>query len=240
MILAAGLGTRLKPLTDSMPKAMVPLAGKPLLYYVIERLKHVGVTQIIINVHHFARSIIDYVESNNNFGIQIAFSREETLLDTGGGLKNASWFFPNDPPFILHNVDVLSEINIKEMLNYHQKKESLVTLAVRKRKTSRYFLFDEEGKLNGWQSLETGEEEIVSHSVKKHDNLSFMGLHIISPQIFSFLPNKRIFSIVKAYLDLAKQGQKIYGYRNDHDFWLDLGRKENLLQAEKYLTEKKK
>ena len=238
MILAAGLGTRLKPLTDSIPKAMVSLAGKPLIYHTINRLKSSGITQIIINVHHFAGSIMDYVESNNGFGLQIAFSREEALLDTGGGLKNASWFSNDDQPFILHNVDVLAGIDLSKMLNYHNERKSLATLAVRKRDTSRYFLFNQEKRLVGWQSLESGEKEIVTPISKEPEKLSFMGIHIISPDIFSFLPDKRIFSIVKAYLEMAKNGHSIYGYRNDNDFWMDLGKIEQLKSAEKYLTAK--
>jgi NDP-sugar pyrophosphorylase family protein len=239
MILAAGLGTRLKPLTDTIPKAMVPLAGKPLIYHTINKLKSSGVTQIIINIHHFAGSIIKYVESNNGFGVQIAFSREEALLDTGGGLKNASWFFNDDRPFILHNVDVLSGIDLSTMINYHNEKKSLATLAIRKRNTSRYFLFNQEKRLVGWQSLESGEKEIISPLSVEPEKMSFMGIHIISPEIFSFLPEKKIFSIVKAYLQMAKNGHHIYGYRNDDDYWIDLGQKEQLEQAEKYLSGKR-
>jgi NDP-sugar pyrophosphorylase family protein len=235
MILAAGLGTRLKPLTDSLPKAMVPLAGKPLIYYTINKLKSVGVTQIIINVHHFARSIIEYVESNRDFGVQIAFSREEVLLDTGGGLKNASWFFNDNQPFILHNVDVLSEINLQAMLNYHMEKRSLATLAVRQRSTSRYFLFDQETRLIGWQSLKTGEKDVAVSVAKEPEKLSFLGIHIISPEIFSLLPDKSIFSIVKAYVEMAKNNYRIFGYKNNEDFWIDVGRQEHLKIAEEYL-----
>lgn len=236
MILAAGLGTRLKPLTDKVPKALIPLAGKPLLYHVIKKLINSGVTQIIINVHHFAKSIMEYVELQNEFGIQIAFAREETLLDTGGGLKNASWFFNDDKPFILHNVDVLSDLDFDQMLDFHNENRSLATLAVRARKTSRYFLFDQNDKMVGWQSIETGEKEIVRQLSHEPKNLSFMGIHIISPHIFSILPQKRIFSIIKAYLELAAMGQKICGFRNDSNFWIDLGKKENLQKAEDYLA----
>ncbi len=238
MILAAGLGTRLKPLTDSIPKAMVPLAGKPLIHHTINKLKSAGVTQIIINVHHFARSIIEYVESGRDFGVQIAFSREEALLDTGGGLKNASWFFNDNQPFILHNVDVLSDIDLLAMLNYHREKRCLATLAVRHRSTSRYFLFDQETRLVGWQSLETGEKEVVASLANELEKLSFLGIHIISPEIFTLLPEKRIFSIVKAYLEIAKLDQRIFGYKNNKDFWIDLGQKDHLKIAEEYLTAK--
>ena len=238
MILAAGLGTRLKPLTDSIPKAMVPLGGKPLLYHTINKLKSAGVTQIVINVHHFARPIIEYVESKKDFDIPIAISREEVLLDTGGGLKNASWFFNDSEPFILHNVDVLSDIDLRAMLNYHKEQKSLATLAVRKRSTSRYFLFSRESRLVGWQSLDTGEKQVVTSLSAEPEKYSFMGIHIISPDIFALLPEKRIFSIVQAYLELAKGNHRIVGYENSKDFWIDLGRREQLKQAEEYLTAK--
>ncbi len=238
MILAAGLGRRLKPLTDSTSKALVPLAGKPLLFYIIEKLIAAGINQIIINVHHFAETIIKYVEQNKKFGIEIVFSHEETLLDTGGGLKKASWFFNDGQPFILHNVDVLSGIDLRQMLAYHNQKKTLVTLAVRQRKTSRYLLFNQENRLVGWQSLETGNTEMVGESAQNPENLSFMGIHVLSPEIFPLLPGENIFSIIKAYLDLAKRGYTIIGYRNDEDFWVDLGRKENLQKAEDYILSK--
>jgi NDP-sugar pyrophosphorylase family protein len=240
MILAAGLGTRLKPLTDSVPKAMVTIAGNPLLFYAIQKLLTVGVRDIIINVHHFPEKIIEYVRNNKNFGIKISFSKEDTLLDTGGGLKNVSSFFDDGRPFILHNVDVLSEIDLESMLIYHQHQKSLATLAVRKRETSRYFLFDQEYHLVGWQSQDTGEKKIVRHLSQTPENLSFMGIHIISPKIFDLLPDDPVFSIINAYLDLAQKGQKIVGYRNDIDFWIDLGKKEQLPKAEEYLAARTK
>lgn len=240
MILAAGLGTRLKPLTDSKPKALVPLAGKPLLYYIIKKLISEGINQIIINVHHFHELIIDYVITEKNFGINIVFSMEDTLLDTGGGLKKASLFFDDDQPFILHNADVLSEIDLHKMVKYHNQNKSLATLAVRDRKTSRYLLFNQDNLLVGWQSLETGKKEMVGSTAHDPQMLSFMGIHIISPKIFTFLPPENKFSIINAYLDLAKKGHHIVGYRNDVDFWLDLGRKENLQQAEEFLRLKDK
>jgi NDP-sugar pyrophosphorylase family protein len=239
MILAAGLGTRLKPLTDSKPKALLPLAGKPLLYYIINKLISEGINQIIINVHRFPDMIIDYVKREKNFGIKIEFSREEALLDTGGGLKKASWFFDDDQPFVLHNADVLSEIDLHKMVEYHNQKKPLASLAVRHRKTSRYLLFNQDNLLVGWQSLETDKKEIIGSTAYDSQMLSFMGIHILSPEIFSLLPPENNFSIINAYLDLARNGHHMVGYRNDEDFWVDLGRKENLQQAEKYLLSNK-
>jgi len=165
---------------------------------------------------------------------------EDTLLDTGGGLKKASLFFDDNQPFVLHNVDVFSEIDLKKIIAYHNLKGSLATLAVRQRKTSRYLLFNQENLLVGWQSLETGKKEMVKSQTQNPQNLSFMGIHVLSPEIFSLLPDEKVFSIIKAYLDLARQGHKIFGYRNDEDYWIDLGRKENFQQAEQFIRFKDK
>lgn len=198
-----------------------------------------GVNQLIINLHHFPEQIMNYVKQNDYFGIEIAFSCEETLLDTGGGLKKSSWFFDNNQPFILHNVDILSDIDLQKMMVFHNQQDSLVTLAVKQRKTSRYLLFDQKNLLVGWQSMETGRKEMVRPTSINLINLSFMGIHILSPEIFLLLPDENIFSIIKVYLELAKNGHQILGYRNDEDFWIDLGRRENLQKAEDYLASKK-
>jgi len=161
---------------------------------------------------------------------------EDTLLDTGGGLKKASLFFDDDQPFLLHNVDVLSEIDLDQMMAFHLKHKALATLAVRRRKTSRYLLFNQKNRLIGWQSMETGKTDLVEKTTQNPENLSFLGIHILSPDIFPLLPEENKFSIIKAYLALAKKGHAIIGYRNDKDFWVDLGRKKNLQQAEEYLT----
>ena len=235
MILAAGLGKRLRPLTDSQPKALVPVSGKPLLYYIIKKLISAGINQIIINVHHFPELIIDYVQRNRNFNVEIAFSIEETLLETGGGLKKASWFFNDGHSFVLHNVDIFSEVNLLKMMAFHHQKKSLATLAVRQRKTSRYLLFNQEDHLVGWESL-----EVIHPETLNPEYLSFMGIHIISPEIFPLLPKKDIFSIINAYIDLAAKGHKIVGYRNNEGYWIDLGKKEKLQNAERYLSSMRK
>lgn len=236
MILAAGLGTRLRPLTDTRPKALIEVGGKPLLAHVIQTLKAAGVDQIIINVHHFADQIIDFVQARQHFGIRIEFSREEELLDTGGGLKKASWFLQGTEPFILHNVDVLSRISLQDMLEHHHAAGALATLAVRDRATSRYLLFDEHGRLVGWKSLQQGTERIVRPLQGKPLPLSFLGIHVISPRIFSLMTESGRFSIIDAYLRLAKEGENIAAYRDDRSFWLDLGRPENLIKAEEILS----
>jgi NDP-sugar pyrophosphorylase family protein len=154
MILAAGLGTRLRPLTDTRPKALVELSGRTLLEITLTRLRTFGVTEVIINVHHFADQVIAYLKSHNNFGMRIEISREEVLLDTGGGLKKAAWFFLEDPagldePFLLHNVDVISNIDLSRMLQFHKENQALATLAVQSRETSRPLLFDNHNQLRG-------------------------------------------------------------------------------------------
>ena len=154
MVLAAGLGTRLRPLTDSRPKALVELAGRTLLEITLTRLHTFGITEVIVNVHHFADMLIDYLKSHNNFGLRIEISREDVLLDTGGGLKKAAWFFLDDSdrldePFLLHNVDVISNVDFARMLQFHKKHRALATLAVQSRETSRPLLFDENLQLCG-------------------------------------------------------------------------------------------
>ena len=167
MILAAGLGTRLRPLTDNRPKALVELAGRALLEITLTRLRTVGITEVIINVHHFADQVIAYLKSNKNFGMRIEISREEVLLDTGGGLKKAAWFFLEnsarlDEPFLLHNVDVISAIDLRRMLQFHIENHALATLAVQTRETSRYLLFDDDHQLRGRRAGRDGKPELVS------------------------------------------------------------------------------
>lgn len=234
MILAAGLGTRLKPYTNNIPKALVKINNRTLLEHVIFNLKNQGVKEIIINVHHYAEKIINYVEKKNQFEIHIEFSVEPELLDTGGGLKKAAWFFNDQCPFIVHNVDVLSGLNIREMLKFHEQSNALVTLAVRQRNTSRYFLFDENKRLSGWQNISKGEQQIIGNQQKKLLPYSFMGIHIISPQIFNTFPQNEKFSIVKFYLKIAEK-KIISGFQADKYFWLDCGKPENLKQAKKFV-----
>ena len=169
MILAAGLGTRLRPLTDTRPKALVELAGRTLLEITLTRLRTFGVTEVIINVHHFADMVIDYLKANKNFGMRIEISREEVLLDTGGGLKKAAWFFLDDPsrlddPFLLHNVDVISTIDLRRMLQFHNENHALATLAVQSRETSRYLLFDDHLQLRGRRVGPDGKPQLVRSS----------------------------------------------------------------------------
>ncbi len=234
MILAAGKGTRLKPLTDSTPKALVELNGTPMLEIVIRKLIKSGVQEIIINVHHLANQIIDFLKDKNNFGIRIEISNEENqLLDTGGGLKKASWFFDDNKPFIVHNVDIISDIDLNAMMDDHYKHDALATLAVRDRQSSRYFLFNHQNYLCGWKNTKT--EEIITHEPNLElKPLAFSGIHIINPKIFSLMSNSEKFSIVESYLKLS-QKHTIVGYQNDQDYWFDIGKPENLKKANEWL-----
>jgi NDP-sugar pyrophosphorylase family protein len=236
MILAAGLGTRLRPLTDTRPKALVEIAGRTLLEITLTRLRAFGISEIIINVHHFADMIVDYLKSNNNFGMRIEISREdEVLLDTGGGLKKAAWFFLEDPahldePFLLHNVDVISSIDFQRMLQFHREHHALATLAVQTRETSRYLLVDDQLQLCGRCAGRDHEPEIVRASPRLQP-LAFSGIHVISPRLLSMITEEGIFSIIPTYLRLASQGEKILAFRADNYYWRDLGRPADLAQA---------
>jgi NDP-sugar pyrophosphorylase family protein len=220
MVLAAGLGTRLRPLTNTRPKALVELEGRTLLEITLTRLKSFDIHEVIINVHHFADLVIDYLRTNNNFGMHIEISREDVLLDTGGGLKKAGWFFGHNPdePFILHNVDILTTIDLNRMVDFHLQHRPLATLAMQQRKTSRYLLFDDARKLRGKSPTPD----------PAFESLGFAGIHVISPRLLSMMPAEEIFSIITCYLDLAARGEFIAAFRADECAWKDLGRPENL------------
>ncbi len=231
MILAAGLGTRLRPLTDHRPKALVEVAGRTLLEITLARLRTFGISDVIINVHYFADMILKYLQKNDNFGMRIEISREEVLLDTGGGLKKAAYFFREQSElFILHNVDVISTIDLGRMVQFHTENKALATLAVQDRKTSRYLLFDEARQLCGRRSGGDEKTELVRSS-QPVQALAFSGIHVISPCIFSMMSEEGVFSIIQSYLRLAAQGEKILGFRVDEYYWRDLGRPENVVQA---------
>jgi NDP-sugar pyrophosphorylase family protein len=235
MILAAGLGTRLRPFTDNRPKALVEVAGRTLLEIALRRLKNVGVIEVIVNVHHFADMILAYLRDNDNFGMRIEVSREEELLDTGGGLKKAAPFFlreGSEEPFILHNVDVISTIDLPRMMQFHVERDALATLAVQDRQTSRYLLFDERGELCGRRAGRDGKEELV-RSAGQSQALAFSGVHIISPRLFRKMGEEVAFSIITTYLRLAGEEEKIVAFRADEYYWRDLGRPENITQVER-------
>jgi NDP-sugar pyrophosphorylase family protein len=234
MILAAGMGTRLRPLTDERPKALVEVAGQTLLEITLRRLRASGIHEVIVNVHHFADLVIEYLKVHDNFGLRIEISREEILLDTGGGLKRAAWFFLDDlrtdEPFILHNVDVLSTIDLPRMVQFHSQNHALATLAVQDRETARYLLFDEQQQLCGRRIGRDPKTEIV-RPARTNRALAFSGIHVISPRLLTLMTEEGVFSIIDCYLRLAAQGEKILAFRADEYDWRDLGKLENIQRA---------
>jgi mannose-1-phosphate guanylyltransferase len=263
MILAAGLGTRLRPLTNDRPKALVEINGKALLQITVERLVGVGVREIIVNVHHFADQVVAYLKSHNNFGQRIEVSREDDLLlDTGGGLKKAAWFFLEDTrqldePFLLHNVDVLSNIDFSHMIKFHRENEALATLAVQFRESSRQLLFGDHlqligRRINSTDTVVSGsragnadaclferseKSDFSSHSPLGTRQspvlaLAFSGIHVLSPRLLPLLSEPEpVFSIIDSYLRLASQVHKIVAFRHDRSYWRDLGRPSDLAKA---------
>jgi NDP-sugar pyrophosphorylase family protein len=235
MVLAAGLGTRLRPLTNDRPKALVEIEGRTLLEITLARLGEFGVREVIVNAHHFADMIADYLAAKQDFGMRIELSREEFLLDTGGGLKQAAWFFredsaERDQPFLLHNVDVLSTIDLSAMARLHNANQALATLAVQHRKSSRYLLLDEHEQLSGRRFEREDRNEIVRPS-QPLQPLAFCGIHIISPRLLTLLTEEGEFSIIDAYLRLAASGEKLLAFRADGQYWRDLGTADSLQQA---------
>jgi NDP-sugar pyrophosphorylase family protein len=229
MILAAGLGSRLRPLTDSMPKVLLEAGPYTLLEFAIRKLKAAGFDELIINVHHMAPMVISYLKENHNFGCQIAISDEsEALLDTGGGISKASWFFDDGKPFLVYNADIVGDMNLSEFYNQHLKHNGLATLSVRHRKTSRYLLFNSDMRLCGWENTESGEKRIAIPETKTMA-YPFSGIHVIDPQIFDFM-NKGRFSIIDTYLELAKN-HLIKGWVDDSELWADAGKPDSLGKA---------
>ncbi len=242
MILAAGLGTRLRPLTDSRPKALVEVGGRTLLEITLSRLRTFGVHDVIINVHHFADMVVEYLRANDHFGMHIEVSREELLLDTGGGLKKASHFFLRDfgtfeEPFVLHNVDVISTIDLRRMVRFHNQNQALATLAVQERETSRYLLFDEKLQLCGRVLGGDRKSEPVRPAAAVWA-LAFCGVHVISPRLFAMMVEQGAFSIITPYLRLAGNGEKIQAFHADEYYWRDVGRPDHVLRAARDLEQK--
>lgn len=235
MVFAAGLGTRLRPLTDDRPKALVELDGRTLIEITLARLRTFGIHEVVINVHHFADKLVDYLEAHDNFGMRIHISREQVLLDTGGGLKKAAHFFLDDSPaadepIVVHNVDVISAIDLKKMEKAHKAKPTIAMLAVQERKTSRYLLFDGQDYLCGRRIGVDSTAEMV-RPTGRVQSLAFAGIHIISSRLLTKLAGEGAFSIIDSYLHLAAKGETIRAFRADEYYWRDVGRTEDLQKA---------
>jgi len=238
MIFAAGLGTRLKPLTDTMPKALVPVAGEPLLWHVIMKLKGAGYERIVVNVHHFAQQIIDYLQANRNFGLDIRISDERSrLLETGGGIKKALPLFDQQSPILIHNVDILSNLDLAgDLLSSECPPDAL--LVVSQRQTKRYLLFDDEQLLDGWTNVETGEVKSPYPGLDPSGlrQLAFSGIHVIWPMVFPlFQEMPERFSIIDFYLKFCHQYAFI-GHEQKDLHLLDVGKLDTLDQAEKFIS----
>lgn len=239
MIFAAGLGTRLKPLTDHMPKALVPVAGKPMLEHVIEKLKASGFDEIVINVHHFANQIIDFLKAKDNFGIKIWISDEtDELLDTGGGIKKASAYF--DEPFLVHNADILSNVDLKAMYEYHLKSDNDATLLVSPRKTTRYLIFDEKNHLEGWvnkDTMQTKPEGFV-YQPEIQKEYAFGGIHIISPTLFNYMGDEWTgkFPLMDFYLKTCHKA-RLGNFVKEELQLIDIGKPETLAKAEDFIRQ---
>ena len=231
MIFAAGLGTRLKPFTLNKPKALAEINGVTLLEITIKRLIYFGFNEIIINVHHFPQQIIDFLERNNNFNIFITISNESgQLLDTGGGLKKAAHFFNDNKPFLVHNVDIVSNIDLELLYNKHLQNNSLATLACMERKSSRQFLINNKQELCGWQNSRTNEIKISRENESFIKTTSFCGIQVISSEFLNLITESGMFSMIDVYLRLAKN-HIIKTLEFENITWLDLGTPESLVKA---------
>jgi len=231
MIFAAGLGTRFKPWTDTHPKALAPVNGKSLLQRNIEYLQKYGITEVVVNVHHFADQIIDAVQQNKGWGSKILISDETNeVLETGGGLLKARNLLEGDEPFVAINADILTDLSLKRLIDYHKDYKPLVSFGVTNRKTSRYFLFDEYDRLCGWRNKKT-EEEIIAISKNKLVERAYSCVVVFEPRIFSLIPQRGKFSIVETYLSLAKD-HLILGYDHTGDKFADVGKPESIAAAE--------
>ena len=235
MILAAGLGTRFKPWTDRHPKALAPINGKSLLQRNIEYLAQYGIREVVINVHHFADQIIDAIRANRGWGSQIIISDETSdVLETGGGLKKARPFLEH-APFVLMNVDILTDMDLGAMIADHFRHRPLATLAVTGRTTSRYFLFNERDELCGWRNVQTGQERLARPTEQGLIQKAFSGIHVIGPAIFPLLKREGKFSMVDVYLDLAA-GETIRGHDHSNSRLIDVGKPASAEEASRIFT----
>lgn len=238
MLFSAGYGSRLKPLTDRIPKALVEVGNKTLLQWNIEKLIREGCTNLVVNVHHFPDMIIDFLQKNKNFGIDIHISDErDQLLDTGGGLWKAARYFNPAEPIVCHNVDILSNLSISHMVQFHTQNDALATVAVRNRNTQRYLVFSQNMELAGWINHETGETKSWRiEQGQPYSEMAFSGIHVVNPDIFRIQHREGKFSIIDSYLELS-ESHKILGFRDTSSLWQDVGKIKQLEQAEDLLKQ---
>ena len=237
LIFAAGLGTRLSHITKNKPKALVEVAGKPMLQHAIEKLVETGVNRIIVNVHHHAEAIKGFVGKLSYPNVDLIISDEsDELLETGGGLLKAAPLFAPKQPVFLYNADVVTGVDLKAMYRYHVQKKATATLMVKNRETSRYFLFDKSLRLSGWENISTG-NRIITRKSDEYTSLAFSGIHIIEPELIEHLGEVRKFSITNGYLDLSSK-LNLYGWDNWDEYWFDVGTPEKLETANNYLKKK--
>ncbi len=235
-IFAAGLGTRLYPYTSDRPKALVPVAKKPMLEHVIVKLKEYNIREFIINIHHFGDQIIEFLNENNNFDCDITISDERNeLLDTGGGLKKVLNTLGNNEDLLVHNVDIWTNYDLSILMNHHKQSKSLVSLLVQNRETSRYLLFEKKKLLlKGWINKKTGDKIPTDIKMDNFTPLAFNGIHIINSQAKKLFPDERVFPLIPVYLNLAEK-HKISALKINQSYWLDLGKAEQIIKAEKLL-----
>lgn len=231
LLLAAGLGSRLQPLTNDKPKALVDVDGKTMLEHALLKLENSGIEDIVVNVHHFAEQVISFLQNYKSENLSISISDERgKLLNTGGAVKKAADLLDGEEPFVIYNVDIWSDVDLVKMINEHKKAKSLATLAVRDRTSSRYLIFDEKDRLCGWQKVSTMETIYVNDCKKKQSKLAFSGIQVVSPELFEYFPGDQRFSLVDLYLNAAPT-KRIKAYRHDSDHWFDLGTTEKIENA---------
>ncbi len=232
MLFAAGLGSRLKPWTDHHPKALAMVNGKSLLQRNIEYLQSHGIDELIVNVHHFAEQVINILDKNSGWGSKVTISDEsEEVLETGGGLLKAAPYFSDVSDFVLMNVDILTDLPLGKMISYHLQNTPMATLAVTDRETSRYFLFDNDETLSGWENTKTGEKKIVREGRPLHRK-AFSGIHVINTSLFNLVQLQGKFSMVEVYLSLANTNS-ILNFNHTGSQFLDVGKPESIIVAEK-------
>ena len=234
MIFAAGLGTRLYPLTKDKPKALVEISGKTLLERCLEKVIKAGCKRIVINAHHFADLIEQYLKKHS-YPVEIYLSKEEELLDTGGGLKNAKKYFSLKENILVHNVDIISHIDISSMQDNLNNSNALAILAVSKRLSSRQLLFNEENLLSGWKNTQT-KQEVITRNLPNLTSLAFSGVHIIRPEVLHLMPNEKKFSIINHYLELSKNND-LLAFKHENLLWYDLGKYEQIAEIEQQIAQ---